>query len=249
MDRAQPGARGLTNRNIEFGETTGQYTDGWIVSADEPTLSSQRYISFDETAFNEFDATYSADSLTVTIDPGEAFVDGWLARDEPTDVDLAADTVGQQVVVGWDPDAIYDDQQHDTRDEADRVIVGLESNVDATYPVVVVWEFDTDDIGVVDARDIRTIGQVIDASIIRGGTLAVDNPARLPIAELADSDSIELAIPTTNNELLEIYRWGSFDASTGSAPDGLYCDLLDGSDMLHARETKVNSQESSQPIA
>ena len=110
MDRAQPGARGSTNRNIEFGETTGQYTDGWIVPADEPTLSSQRYTSLDETAFNEFDAAYSADSLTITIDPGEAFVDGWLARDEPTDIDLATNDAGQKVVIGWNPDVIYDDQ-------------------------------------------------------------------------------------------------------------------------------------------
>lgn len=110
MDRAQPGARGSTNRNIEFGETTGQYTDGWIVPADDPTLSAQRYTSLDETAFNEFDATYSADSLTITIDPGEAFVDGWLARDEPTDIDLATNDAGQKVVIGWNPDVIYDDQ-------------------------------------------------------------------------------------------------------------------------------------------
>jgi hypothetical protein len=76
----------------------------------EPTLSSQRYTSLDETAFNEFDATYSADSLTITIDPGEAFVDGWLARDEPTDIDLATNDAGQKVVIGWNPDVIYDDQ-------------------------------------------------------------------------------------------------------------------------------------------
>jgi len=100
MDRAQPGARGSTNRNIEFGETTGQYTDGWIVPADEPTLSSQRYTSLNETAFNEFDATYSADSLTITIDPGEAFVDGWLARDVATEIVLDGDTTGHTIVIG-----------------------------------------------------------------------------------------------------------------------------------------------------
>jgi len=86
MDRAQPGARGSTNRNIEF------------------------------------DATYSGDSLAVTIVLGEAFVDGWLARDVTTDITLDVDTDRQTIVIGWGLDAIYDDQQHDVRDEADRVI-------------------------------------------------------------------------------------------------------------------------------
>ena len=76
MDRAQPGAPGSTDRNIEFGETTSQYSDGCNVPADDPSLSAQRYTSLDEMGFNEFDASYSADSLTITIDPGEAFVDG-----------------------------------------------------------------------------------------------------------------------------------------------------------------------------
>lgn len=100
MDRAQPGARGSTNRNIEFGETTGQYTDGWIVPADGPTLSARRYTSLDEMAFNEFDAAYTIDSLIVTIDPREAFVDGWLARDVATDIELDGDTAGRTVVIG-----------------------------------------------------------------------------------------------------------------------------------------------------
>ena len=74
MDRAQPGACGSTNRNIEPGETTSQYSDGWIVPADAPTLSAQRYTSLDYTAINEFDAAYTTDSLTVTLYPVTAFV-------------------------------------------------------------------------------------------------------------------------------------------------------------------------------
>lgn len=50
---------------------TSQYSDGWIVPSDEPTLSAQRNTSLNETAFNEFDTAYTADSLTVTIAPGE----------------------------------------------------------------------------------------------------------------------------------------------------------------------------------
>jgi hypothetical protein len=237
MDRAQPGARGSTNRNIEFGETTGQYTDGWIVPADDPTLSAQRYTSLDETAFNEFAASHTASSLTVTIDPGEAFVDGWLARDVATDIDLAADTIEQTIMIGWDPDAIYDDQQHDTRDEADRVIVDLKSNVDSTYPVVAIWEFDTDETGVVSARDVRTIGQAIDARTIDGGTLAAENPDRLPIAELDDEESIE------------VYRWGAYDISDATAPTGLDVELLDGSDTVQASTNTVDDEDDENPLA
>lgn len=169
MDRAQPGARGSTNRNIEFGEaTTSKILGGYIVSADEPTLSAQRYSSLDETAFNEFSASYTADSLTVTIDPGEAFVDGWLARDIATEIDLSADTNEQVIVIGWDPDAIYDDQQHNTRDEADRVIVDLKNNVDTTHPTVAAWEFNTDGSGVSNVSDRRTIGRDLNAERLAG---------------------------------------------------------------------------------
>jgi hypothetical protein len=254
MDRAQPGARGSTNRNIEFGETTGQYTDGWVVPADEPTLSSQRYTSLDETTFNEFDASYAVDSLTVTIDPGEAFVDGWVARDESTDIDLDADTAGQVVVLGWDPNAIYDDQQHNTRDEADRVIVALEGDVDSTHPNVAIWSFDIDANGVTNAEDHRDIGPKLSENLVDGRTIdyrdvVVDNPDRLPIAELEDGDSIELAIPVDDGEMLEVYRWGGFDVSDGLAPSGLDVELLDGDDTVRVSSNTSNEQDNRTPLA
>jgi hypothetical protein len=190
-----------------------------------------------------------ANSLTVTIEPGEAFVDGWLARDLSTDIDLNANTSDQTVVIGWDPDAIYDDEQHQTRDEADRVIVDLASNIDPNHPVVEVWEFDTDIDGVVGARDVRTIGQAIDAGTIDGGTFAVENPDRLPITELADGDSIELSVPIANSETLDVYRWGAFDVSDGIAPTGLDVELLDGDDTVQASSNTTNQQDVHTPVA
>ena len=254
MDRAQPGARGSTNRNIEFGETTGQYTDGWIVPADDPTLSAQRYTSLDETAFSEFAASYAADSLTVTIDPGEAFVDGWLARDVSTDIDLAADTAGQTVVLGWDPDAIYDDQQHDVRDEADKVILALDDDVDPTHPTVEIWTFDTDAHGVTNVEDHRDIGPELGENLagrtaIDYRDVVVDNPNRLPIAELEDGESVELAIPVDDGETLEVYRWGAFDVSDGTAPTGLDVELLDDTDTVQASENTPNTQDDRTPVA
>jgi hypothetical protein len=253
MDRAQPGARGSTNRNIEFGETTGQYTDGWIVPANEPTLSAQRYTSLDETAFNEFDAAHTADSLTVTIGPGEAFVNGWIARDVSTDIKLEADTLEQTVVIGWDPDAIYDDQQHATRDEADTIIVENKNNADLMHPTVEIWTFDTDTNGVTNSTDHRDIGPELGENIV-GRTaidyrdIVVDNPERLPLVELNDGESVELAIPVDDGETLEVYRWGAFDASDGTTPTGLDVELLDGTDTIQASANTIDEQDRAFPI-
>jgi hypothetical protein len=255
MDRAQPGARGSTNRNIEFGETTSQYSDGWIVPSDEPTLSAQRYTSLDETAFNEFDAAYGVDSLTVTIEPGEAFVDGWLARDTATDINLAADTNEQVVVVGWDPDAIYDDQQHNTRDEADRVIVDLKSNVDSTHPTVAVWEFNTDGSGVTNINDRRTLGRDLNAERLVGKSRVehlVDSPnGTPPIALLEDTESVEITVVVPDGETLKVYRWGGYKIADGTAPPGLRAELLDGGDTVQANEntTDTESTDPASPIA
>lgn len=274
MDRAQPGARGSTNRNIEFGETASQLSGGWIAPADDPTLSAQRYTSLDETAFNEFDATYSADSLTVTIDPGEAFVDGWLARDVATEFNLATDTAGQTIVLGWDPDAIYDDQQHDTRDEADEVIVAFESDVDPAHPIVAIWIFDTDETGVTNAIDKRQIGRTLSENIVKGRELAensvarahvsasaigsdevdlieliIEQPLSPPIAALEDGESIEIPVRVDDGGTLKIYRWGAFDVSDGTAPTNLDVELLDGGDSVQISENTPDTQNDRTPVA
>ena len=154
-DRASPGAKGSIIRNVEMGEIYG--TLGWnkVIEASDPSRSAQNDSDIDETAFNEFAATYSSTSLTVTIDPGEAFVDGWVARDVSTDVTLDASTSGQTVYVGWDHTAIYDSSTHTTRDEADTAIIGLESDFNALDPKLELWTFDTDADGVTNAVDER----------------------------------------------------------------------------------------------
>lgn len=249
MDRAQPGARGSTNRNIEFGETTGQHTDGWIVPADEPTLSARRYTSLDEAVFNEFDAVYGANTLTVTIDPGEAFVDGWIARDDPTDIDLEANVTEQTIAIGWDPDAIYDDKQHATRDEADRVVIDRIEQIGSLKPTLAIWEFDTDASGVVAARDLRPIGSQIRPNALDIPRLVVAQPDRLPIVALDDGESVEIPISLSNGAVLEVYRWGAYDVTDGSAPAGLVCELVDGTDTVQITENTVDSQDTVTPVA
>ena len=157
-DRAQIGARGSPIHTVEYGEGFGQFSDGWVVPADESTRSAQASSKIDETVLNAFDASWSSGSLTVTIDPGEAFVDGWLARDSSTDVDLATDTAGQTVYVGWDVSAIYSEGEHADRDDADRVIIGLEGAFGELYPKVELWTFDTDGAGVTSVVDERDLG-------------------------------------------------------------------------------------------
>lgn len=157
-DRAQPGAIDSVIRNNELGEALGAGSDGWVVPASQPTRSAQRYGDLDETAFSAFDESSSSSSLTVTIGAGEAFLDGWLAIDTPTDIGLAASTAGQTVVVSWNPDAVYDSQTDATRDDADDVVIDLESNVDDLDPKLPLWTFDTDGSGVTSVVDERDIG-------------------------------------------------------------------------------------------
>lgn len=156
-DRAQPGAQRSIAHNIEIGEVLGQLSDGWIVPSSEPTLSAQRS-DLDETQFDEFDASYSATSFDVDIQPGEAYVDGWIAEDAVRTITLASSTDNQTVVIGWNVDATYDSSIHATRDDADEVYIDLESNVPSDDPYIPIWEFDTDSSGVVRARDLRPIG-------------------------------------------------------------------------------------------
>jgi len=157
-DRVQPGARGSVIENIELGEMASQISDGWIVPADEPTLSAQRADTIDHETFVEFELEYSSDSLEVEVQPGEAFVNGWLARDEPTTVELEPDTDGQTIVLGWNPDAIYDAETHESRQDADEALIGLESEVSDVDPYVSIWSVDTDVSGVTRASDERDIG-------------------------------------------------------------------------------------------
>ena len=154
-DRAQPGAEGSHLYNVEMGEVFGEIGYNKVIRADDPSRSAQNSDTIDETVLNEFEATHSSSSLTVTIDAGEAFVDGWVARDVSTDVDLASSTNGQTVYVGWDTSAFYDSDIHSSRDDADAVIIGLDSAFGTTDPQLPLWTFDTDSSGVTSATDER----------------------------------------------------------------------------------------------
>lgn len=117
----------------------------WVVPSTDVYLADED-VDLDETAMNAFAESHSGTSYDVTIDPGEAFLEGaWVARDSPTTVTLSASTNNQTVFVGWD------------RDAGDTVIIGTSGAFGANDPKTAVWEFDTDGSGVTAARDQRNL--------------------------------------------------------------------------------------------
>ena len=143
-DRAAPGAQGSTVRNIEFGEMGGAPAP-FIVPFGELSRSAQRWDDLENPAqatsvpergpFGRRAQLTSSD--TVNFNPGEGFVNGWFATDEEKTVDIS-DYQNERVtfVVGWDPDALYSSDVHDTREKADRVFVDIEDRVDSTKPFI-----------------------------------------------------------------------------------------------------------------
>lgn len=188
-DRIQPGAVRSLGHNIEAGENWGQFSEGWIIPAGSPTRSSQNDGDIDETQFNAFEATTSATSLDVTIDAGEAFVDGWTARDTTTTVTLVASTAGQTVYLGWDVSVIWTEAEYgDDRDAADTAIIGLAGDFDSLDPKVPLFTFDTDGDGVTSTTDERQLGPMLNAEV--GPEVVIQNPGRNRATELADGESV-----------------------------------------------------------
>jgi hypothetical protein len=174
-DRAQPGAIKSLSRNDELAQILGQFSDGWIVPGNDPTPAAQRRSNIDETALAAFDITHSATSLTVTVGPGEAFVDGWCCRDEPTDITLDTNST-TEIAVGWNPDAVYDPNTDADRDAADATIVDIAGSVPDVHPTVVAWTVETDGSGVVSAERVASVGAEIEVK-----SVSADEQLTLPV--------------------------------------------------------------------
>jgi len=152
-DRAQPGAIKSLARNDELAQIHGQANDSWVVPGGDPTPAAQRRTDIDEAALDAFALSLSASSLMVTVEPGEAFVSGWCVRDVPTDIDLPGEQT-TDIVVGWDPDSVFDPEVDADRDAADQTIVSTAAAADPLHPTTVVWRVETDATGVVNAERI-----------------------------------------------------------------------------------------------
>lgn len=156
-DRAQPGAIDSLVRNDELAQALRTEAESFIQPGDEPTAAAKRRTNIDETALNGFDLSSSSSSLDVTVDPGEAFVGGWLVRDTSTTLSLPASST-VEIVIGWDADAKFSPASDPTRDAADEVIVDLAANVTAPYPLITAWRVETDNSGVVEQRRVAPLG-------------------------------------------------------------------------------------------
>lgn len=79
--------------------------------------------------------------------------------------------------------------------------------------------------------------------------IVVEDPERQFIARLDDTESIEIPVRVPDTQTLEVYRWGAFDASDGTAPAGLTVELLDGADTVQVSANTANNQSKSTPVA
>lgn len=147
-DYANPGAENTVVAPQSVG-TSFQHggVKGWIVAtADSPTPTAQFEASaagIDTTVIDQaFSASWSSSSFDVTIDPGEAFIAGYLARDTSTTITLPSNST-TVVDLGWDASAI----------DSDAVIVDTEGSTawDPEDPRISIWEFTTDGSGVTAA--------------------------------------------------------------------------------------------------
>lgn len=118
----------------------------WVVPTSEDHYAS--HLGLSGAPLNAFDQSSASDSMTVTIQTGEAYVGGaWLGIDTTTDVTLDASTDNQEIAVG---------PQYQT---SDGIRIDLVQNFTAEEDAHVIWEFWTDSTGVTDFENRRNIGK------------------------------------------------------------------------------------------
>jgi len=181
-DRAQPGAIDSLIRNDELAQVFGRFSEGFIVPGNDPTPAAQRRGDIDETVLDAFSLTASATSLDVTVAPGEAFVSGWVCRDVSTTLTLPANST-VDIVVGFDPDAIFDPQVDADRDAADETVVDLVGNVDATTPTTVAHRVTTGGSGVTVSERVARVGSSVQAESLSASG-ALRNPRFQTLADV-----------------------------------------------------------------
>lgn len=154
-DYVNPGAAGTAINALGVAESFRQAgVKGWIVDpADSPTAVAEfeaADATVDTTVLDgAFNASWSGTSFDVTIDPGEGWLAGYLARDTSTTITLNSNTT-TVVEVGWDASAI----------DSDALIIAAEGDTvwAPEDPRLPIWEFTTGDGGVTDAVDLRPVG-------------------------------------------------------------------------------------------
>jgi len=178
-DRAAPGAQGSTVRNMEYGEMGGAPAPFIVPYHVGPSRAAQRWDNLDdpatvaESVWAENDAFGYIQETSedyIRLNPGEGYVDGWFATDAEKTVDISSYQQEEVViVVGWDPDAVYSSDIHDTREDADVVFADVERNVSDDVPYIPVYRGNVvqhSDGGFLlqdgDAFDLRPMGRPVE---------------------------------------------------------------------------------------
>lgn len=144
-------------------------TGAWIVDGAD---ISGAYSSLDETVLNAFAYNSSASSgLDAVIDPGEAYVSGWLCRDTQTTVTLPASAT-TTVYVGYDASAVLSSGTAPA-DNAN-IIVGLAGDFAAEDPRTAIWEFTTDSSTITGDTSLRQLQKPIEFDPTAGVTINPD---------------------------------------------------------------------------
>jgi len=199
------------NRPVEAYKSAGAMAlaggteTGWISPSGTPSDISVQDRAILEEELNAFKEDSSNTSLSVIIDPGEAFVFGsWIVKDTTTSVSLAPDTSNQIVYVGWNNNLAND------------VIIGLESefNTDPndSDQKIPLYSYDTDSQGVTSVTDKRQIGKYLNPD-------EIDIAERLGLPSYQDSSSAPqesgniIFVDGTGTELPGIYthRNGNYE--------------------------------------
>lgn len=151
-DRVHPS--GTRPSDPKLTAATGYYGSGSFVVPDTDDL----YASYDGllgAPLNAF-AFKSSSGMDVVIDTGESFIEGgYVARDVETTVTLDAQVSNQMVYLGYDPDA------------TNKVVIGKDSDFQARWPRISIWEFDTDGSSVTSSVGERHVGRRVDVKNTR----------------------------------------------------------------------------------
>lgn len=171
-DLSTPGEVDAEVDSTSTGHAIGKAgTGAWVVDGVD---IAGIYTSLDETVLNAFNFNSTDSSgLDAVIDPGEAYVSGWLCRDTQTTVTLPADST-TTVYVGYDASAILGDGEAPA--DSANIIVGEAADFASEDPRTAIWEFDTNADNITAATSLRQLRKPIEYDP-EGGLTVTDNTA------------------------------------------------------------------------
>jgi hypothetical protein len=232
----------------------GSAPDSYNVNAVSEDASTDFWV--DNVSSNSLDINYATapasgtDNLEWEV---TTFENGALAGTQDTHTDVSD---GGSLVVGNVDDINFDSNLTVTDDNDGTVTVDASSsdsrtNVSDDGSQVVT---DTTDINAGDGLDVTDDGDgsvTIDKHSVSADELVASPNGTPPNATLDDTETVEITVPVPDSSTLEVFLWGAYKVSDGTAPTGLDVELLDGSDTAQASEntTRTASTDENSPVA